>query len=84
MAPDPEDIDVVFYLDPTEVDELPKELQEKFSRLFLERKFMRNLYRVEVYYGIAGSEADYLQWKRTFETHYDNITPKGIFRIVYK
>lgn len=82
-APDPSDVDVVFYFDPEEIDSLNGELINKFQRLFTERQFMRNLYKVEVHYGVKGNTLDYEQWQRTFGTYYDNIRPKGIFRIIY-
>lgn len=82
-APDPSDVDVVFYFNPQEIDSLEQEKKEKFQRLFTERKFMRNLYKVEVHYGTIGNELDYQQWQRTFGTYYDNVTPKGIFRMRY-
>lgn len=82
-APDPSDVDVVFYFNPLEIDSLGQEKKEKFQRLFTERKFMRNLYKVEVHYGTIGSDLDYQQWQRTFGTYYDNVTPKGIFRMRY-
>lgn len=82
-APDPSDIDVVFYFKPEEVDALQQEKKEKFERLFQSRKFMKNLYKVEVFYGIIGSDYDYNQWNYVFGTCYDNKTPKGIFRMRY-
>jgi len=82
-APDPSDIDVVFYFKPEEVDSLEQEKKEKFERLFQSRQFMKNLYKVEVFYGIMGSDYDYNQWNYVFGTCYDNRTPKGIFRMRY-
>lgn len=82
-APDPSDIDVVFYFKPEEVDSLEEEKKQKFERLFQSRKFMKNLYKVEVHYGTIGNDLDYQQWQRTFGTYYDNVTPKGIFRMRY-
>jgi hypothetical protein len=83
LAPDPSDIDVVFYFKPEEVDLLEKERKEKFERLFQSRKFMKNLYNVEVFYGMMGNDYDYNQWNYVFGTCYDNKTPKGIFRMRY-
>jgi hypothetical protein len=82
-APDPSDIDVVFYFKPEEVDSLEEEKKQIFERLFQSRKFMKNLYKVEVFYGMLGSDYDYNQWNYVFGTCYDNITPKGIFRMRY-
>jgi len=82
-APDPSDIDVVFYFKAEQVDLLDEERKEKFERLFQSRKFMKNLYNVEVFYGMMGSIYDYNQWTYVFGTCYDNVTPKGIYRMVY-
>ncbi len=82
-APDPFDVDVVFYFDPRDVDALEGETKAKFERLFQSRKFILGLYKVEVHYAVKGNEADYAQWQRTFGTFYDNETPKGIFRLNY-
>jgi hypothetical protein len=65
-APDPADVDVVFYLIPSQIEN---------------RKFIKNLYQVEVFYGEKDNQADYTQWQGNFGTCYDNQTPKGIFRI---
>lgn len=83
LAPDPSDIDVVFYFNQEEVDSLADEKKVKFDRLFKSRKFMRSLYKVEVFYGMKDSVYDYNQWNYVFGTCYDNITPKGIFRLMY-
>lgn len=83
QAPDPADIDLVFYFDPTEIDNLSEDRKTRFQRLFTNRKFIRNNYQVEVFYAIKSNEADYQQWQKTFGTCYDNKTPKGIFRLTY-
>ena len=44
---------------------------------------MKNLYNVEVFYGMMGNIYDYNQWNYVFGTCYDNKTPKGIFRMRY-
>lgn len=51
-APDPDDVDVVFYFDIREMAVLKGETKDKFERLFKNRKFIRNLYKIEVYYAI--------------------------------
>jgi len=83
-APDPSDIDVVFYFRPAEIDDLDMEKKDKFNRLFTNRRFIRNLYNVEVHYANRDNVKDYQQWQKTFGTYYDDITPKGIFRMIYK
>lgn len=83
IAPDPSDVDVVFFFDSREVDELAGDRLSKFEKLFQDRKFIRNLYQVEVHYGERNNELHKKQWERTFGTWYDNITPKGMFRLNY-
>ncbi len=82
-APDPADVDVVFYFNFEEIDRLPENKKTEFEKLFSDKKFMRNLYRVEVYMARYGNEDDYKNWQKIFGTFYDNITPKGIFRMHY-
>jgi hypothetical protein len=83
QAPDPADIDVVFYFKPEEIDALEPEKKEIFNKLFQSRKFIKNLYKVEVFQATSGIQSDYTKWQETFGTCYDNITPKGIFRLKY-
>lgn len=82
-APDPSDIDVVFYFKPEQVNSLSDDKKDKFQKLFQSRCLIKNLYNVEVFYGMQGSDYDYNQWTYVFGTCYDNVTPKGIFRIFY-
>lgn len=82
-APDPSDVDVVFYFSPSAIDQLTSEKKEKFERLFQSRKFMKNLYLVEVFYAEIGNEVDYAEWRQVFGTSYDKTAPKGIFRLYY-
>jgi hypothetical protein len=82
-APDPSDVDVVFYFRQEEVDALTEDSKQVFERLFTQRKFMRNLYRVDIHYGRLDDESYYKQWRQTFGTCYDNITLKGIFRLYH-
>jgi predicted nucleotidyltransferase len=82
-APDPSDVDVLFYFDLKDIAELKPEKKEKYVRLFNSRNFMRNLYGVEVHIAERNNEIEIEEWKKTFGTCYDNITPKGIFRLFY-
>ena len=79
-APDPSDIDVVFYFHYDELGKLQGERLEKFNKLFKSRKFILNLYNVEVHYAEINNDLEYSEWRRVFGTCYDNITPKGIFK----
>ncbi len=83
LAPDPADVDVVFYFNYNEVASLDGEKLQKFEKLFKSRKFMLHLYGVEVHYAEINNELEYSEWKKVFGTCYDNTTPKGIFRLLY-
>jgi hypothetical protein len=82
-APDPGDVDVVFYFKYEEIAALSDEKLLKFQRLFSSRKFMLSLYQVEVHYAEMDNDLEYKEWKKVFGTCYDNTTPKGIFRLLY-
>ncbi len=82
-APDPADVDVVFFLKQAEIDSLTEDLRPKFEKLFLSRKFIRNLYKTEVHYAHMNDVWQQMLWQKTFGTCYDNVTPKGIFRIYF-
>lgn len=83
QAPDPNDVDVVFFFDPAQVNNLSQDKRDLFERLFNSRRFMKAQYRVEVFYGTVGSALDYQKWQKDFGTCYDDVTPKGIFRLYF-
>ena len=83
-APDPADIDVVFFMDAKVVLTLSKTKQALFEKLFTNRKLIKNLYKIEAFYADKYNEATYIKWQKDFGTGYDNTTKKGIFRIFYK
>jgi hypothetical protein len=68
-------------LDLTAVDRLEGDKKDLFERLFLNRKFMKAQYGVEVFFVANPGPLDYQSWQRTFGTCYDDVTPKGIFRL---
>lgn len=82
-APDPSDVDVVFFFDLTSIDQLEGDKRDLFERLFTNRKFMKTQYRVEVFYVADPGPLDYQQWRKAFCTYYDNETPKGVFRLYF-
>ena len=83
-APDPSDVDMVFYFNTVEVDALEADKKQYFERLFRSRKLVKSLYNLDVFYGERGSDANYNYWQRVFGTWYDNVTTKGIFRLIYQ
>lgn len=83
QAPDPSDVDVVFFFDPVQVNSLSQDKKDLFERLFYNRRFMKAQYQIEVFYGTMSSALDYQKWQKDFGTCYDDITPKGIFRLYF-
>lgn len=83
QAPDPGDVDVVFFLDRLAIDQLAGDKRDLFERLLLNRKFMKAQYGVEVFYVADPDPADYQSWQHTYGTCYDDVTPKGIFRLYF-
>ncbi|MDQ3020399.1 MAG: nucleotidyltransferase domain-containing protein [Bacteroidota bacterium] len=79
--PNPSDIDIVFFLEVKQVDSLSGEKEELFQKLFLEKKLIKNLYYVDVYYADINSDSEKEMWEIEFGTRYDKETPKGIFRL---
>ncbi|RAJ90062.1 hypothetical protein LX87_05541 [Larkinella arboricola] len=82
-APDPSDVDLVFFFDLIAIDQLEGDKRDLFERLFTNRKFMKAQYRVEVFYEANSDLLAYQKWQRDFGTCYDDVTPKGIFRIYF-
>ena len=83
-APDPGDVDVVFFLDLTAIDQLQGDKRNLFERLFYNRRFMKAQYRVEAFFVANPGPADYQQWQKDFGRCYDDVTPKGIFRLYFR
>ena len=83
-APDPADIDMVFFMDKMAIENLPIKKRVLFEKLFLNKKFIRNIYKVEVYYALNDDNSERIEWRETFGTYCDNITPKGIFCLNFK
>jgi hypothetical protein len=73
---------MVFYFNTVEVDALEADKKQYFERLFRSRKLVKSLYNLDVFYGERGSDANYNYWQRVFGTWYDNVTTKGIFRLI--
>ena len=80
-APDPSDVDAVFYFDGEKVNTLRDDKKELFDKLFQSRKMIKNLYKVEAFYAQRNDEREIREWSKVFGTYYDNKTPKGIFRL---
>ena len=83
-APDPADIDIVFFMDESAVMRLSDSQKISYDKLFSNRKFIKTLYKLEVFYARQNNADDKTRWQDLFGNYYDGITPKGIFRLNFK
>jgi hypothetical protein len=83
-APDPADIDMVFFIDTDAIIGMSDTKRKLFDKLFLDKKFIKNLYKLEVYYTSQDNAKDKTRWHDLFGNYYDGVTPKGIFKLNFK
>jgi Nucleotidyltransferase domain len=83
-APDPSDVDIVFFIDKSMINNLSNTQYALFVKLFSDRKFIKRLYRLEVFIADQNDANEKNEWFNSFGTYYDEITPKGIFRLNFK
>lgn len=80
--PEPDDIDIVTWVNVNDVDQLHPNHRIKFKGLILDRDRVRSLYDVDVYLGVLTSLPEREKWQTTFG--FDQ-TPdkkqKGIFKL---
>jgi hypothetical protein len=84
FAPDPADIDIVFFMDETLIPDLSETQLKLYDKLFMNRKFIKTLYKLEVFYARQSNAVDKTRWQDLFGNYYDGKTPKGIFRLNFK
>jgi hypothetical protein len=83
-APDPADIDMVFFIDKSVIRSLSGTKNVLFTKLFSDRKFIKRLYKMEAFIGDKNNEKEKTEWRNLFGNYYDGLTPKGIFRLNFK
>jgi hypothetical protein len=83
-APDPADIDIVFFIDLKAIDQLSANKRELFDKLFADRKFIKRLYKLDTFFAEQSDEQEKEEWHKLFGNYYDGLTPKGIFRLNFK
>ena len=83
-APDPSDIDIVFFIDTTAIEGLSNTKRILFTKLFADRKFTKRLYKLDAFFAEQNNEQEKKEWSNLFGHYYDGLTPKGIFRLKFK
>jgi hypothetical protein len=83
-APNPADIDMVFFIDTNAIDNLPSSKRVIFDKLFSDRKFIKRLYKLDAFFAEQADENEKKEWRELFGNYYDGVTPKGIFKLNFK
>lgn len=82
--PEPSDIDIVFFVDPNEVNNLSKVNQELLENLFGNHELIKSRYSLDVYFICKFDDAhEKIYWRGCFGFSRTGI-PKGIPVINYK
>lgn len=81
LKPEPEDIDVVFLLDESEVNGLTDRKLKLFEELFLNRDIVKARYSVDVYFIDRNDEIEKQKWITTYGFDSRKINSKGIYKI---
>ena len=83
-APDPADIDMVFFIETDAIERLPNSKRVLFNKLFSDKKFIKRLYKLDAFLAKENSSKERTIWFNLFGHYYDTVTPKGIFRLNFK
>lgn len=81
LKPEPEDIDVVFLLDESEINSLTDRKLKLFEELFLNRDIVKARYSVDVYFIDRNDEIEKQKWITTYGFDSRKINSKGIYKI---
>lgn len=78
---EPEDIDVVFLLNETEINGLKNKKLKLFEELFMNREIVKARYSVDVYFIDKNDEIEKQKWITTYGFDTRKINSKGIYKI---
>lgn len=81
IKPEPEDIDVVFLLDETEINSLNDKKLKLFEELFMNREIVKARYSVDVYFIDKNDEIEKQKWITIYGFDTRKINSKGIYKI---
>jgi hypothetical protein len=81
--PEPQDIDVVFLLDVSEISDLDEKKQKLFKELFINREIIKARYSVDVYFIDKNDESDKQNWITTYGFDTKKLNSKGIYKIQF-
>ena len=83
-APDPNDIDIVFFIDTNALESLNGNKRVLFNKLFSDRKFIKRFYKLDAFFAEQSDEQEKTEWQQLFGHYYNGLTPKGIFKLKFK
>lgn len=81
--PEPQDIDVVFLLDESEINGLDEKKQKLFKDLFINREIIKARYSVDVYFIDKNDESEKQNWITTYGFDTKKLNSKGIYKIQF-
>jgi hypothetical protein len=84
QKPEPEDIDMVFLLNRSDIDNLTGNKAVFFESLLLQRDEVRSRYHVDVYYIDRDDPSEVKKWQNNFGYDARKLGTKGIFKIHLK
>ncbi|AQG81837.1 DUF6932 family protein [Spirosoma montaniterrae] len=80
--PEPDDVDMVVWVQASDIDQLPAAHKLKFRLLLMDRDRVRSLYDVDVYWAIPTSDHEREKWQCMFGFDQSPVPkPKGIFKL---
>ncbi|WP_138991852.1 hypothetical protein [Larkinella sp. C7] len=80
--PEPQDIDLIVWVDSNDVNTLPENLQVLFNRIVSSRDWIKLQYNVDVYLGEKGSEIDEVKYTKWFSSGHLSFSVKGFFKLI--
>jgi hypothetical protein len=81
IKPEPQDVDVVFLFEATEIDKLESRKNKLFEELLLNRENTKARYSIDVYFIDGNDEAEKQKWIETYGFDSKKINSKGIYKI---
>lgn len=81
IKPEPQDIDVLFLIDRTKVDELDIRRANLFQKLLMNREEVKARYQLDVYFIDINDIQEKEKWIETYGFDSTKLNSKGIYKI---
>ncbi|RRB02052.1 DUF6932 family protein [Larkinella rosea] len=81
-SPEPDDIDIVVWIDQPDLDTLSGPMLVLFDRMITERELVKVRYNIDVYLGERGNENDEAKFLKLFTGGHLAHYTKGFFKLI--